>query len=319
MTGKWQNKKVGLLIGGLSKEREISLRTGKAIFEALQKKNYSTVAIDVNRQITDQLQKEAIDVAFIALHGTYGEDGSIQGLLEWLEIPYTGSGVLASALAFDKAVLNSLSRDLGFLVPQEMIFDKRFETIDYFISKFHSHSTTPTLLHFPVMVKPSREGSTINATIVHEEKEFKPALEKALQSDCKVLVEEFIKGKEVTVSILNGKALPSIEIAPKSGFYDYQSKYTKGMTEYILPARVSKECDQKMAQISEKLFRAIDCAGVARADFIVQGKEEKPYFLEINTIPGMTETSLVPKAAAHAGIGFGDLCETILEGANLKI
>ncbi len=310
---KWKSKKIGVLMGGISKEREISLRTGRAIFEALKKKGYDVASIDVGQNLVDQLKNNPMDCAFIALHGTYGEDGCIQGLLEWLRLPYTGSGVLASALAFDKAVLNSLSRDLGILVPKEIVFDAHHQTIDDFLSTIHD-----ARCGIPAVVKPSREGSTINVSIVSEVSQLKKALSLALQSDSKVLIEEYIKGKEVTVSVLNGKALPTIEIAPKDGFYDYQHKYTKGMTDYILPARVSEKCQKHLAVVSEKVFAAIDCNGVARADFIVTA-DERAYFLEINTIPGMTETSLVPKAAAHAGISFEDLCEQILETAGLKL
>lgn len=297
-------------MGGLSKEREISLRTGNAVLQALQKKGIPALAIDCGFNLTDQLSDAKIDCAFIALHGPLGEDGCIQGLLEWLQIPYTGSGVLASALGMDKAVLNRVSRDLEFLVPQEVIFDCRFETVSDFLNRFKGD--------LPVIVKPSREGSTINCTIVKEKGGLKGAIEKALQSDVKVLVEEYIKGKEVTIAVLNGKALPAIEIVPKSGFYDYTSKYTKGMTEYILPARVSQGCLENLSKISLSLYQTIDCSGVIRVDFIVSDKGEKPFFLEVNTIPGLTETSLVPKAAAHAGISFEDLCEAILNDASLK-
>ena len=303
--------KVGILLGGLSKEREISLRTGNAVLSALKKKGYDCVAIDCDQTLPQQILAAKIDTAFIALHGPLGEDGCVQGLLEWMKIPYTGSGVLASALAMDKAVLNRISRDLEFLMPVEAIFDARFESIPDFVSRFQDP--------FPVIVKPSREGSTINITIVKEKKELQAALEVALKSDVKILVEEFIHGKEVTVAVLNGKVLPSIEIAPKSGFYDYASKYTKGMTEYILPARLSERCLSKLGQISETIYKTIDCAGVIRVDFIVTAPDEKPYFLEVNTIPGLTETSLVPKAAAHVGMSFENLCEAILKSASLKI
>lgn len=304
-------RRIGVLMGGLSKEREISLKTGKAVLEALKRKGHNAVAVDCGRDLPAQLKKENIETAFICLHGPLGEDGCLQGMLEWLRIPYTGSGVLASALAMDKAVLNRLSRDLGFTVPREEIFDQRHETIANFLKRLE--------LPPPLMVKPSREGSTINAAVVRKSAELKTAIETALKSDCKVLVEEFIAGKEVTVGVLNGKALPTIEIAPKSGFYDYSSKYTKGMTEYILPARISSACESNLADISEHLFRAIDCSGVVRCDFIISGSNEIPYFLEVNTIPGMTETSLVPKAAANAGLSFDDLCEAILKTASLKI
>lgn len=311
MKEKWKNKRVGVLLGGISKEREISLKTGNAVAQGLKKKGYEVVVIDCDTTLPEPLKKEKIDVAFIALHGPYGEDGGVQGLLEWMQIPYTGSGILASAMAMDKAVLNGLSRDLGVLVPKESVFDARFEKIDAFLSRCN--------IPVPLVVKPSREGSSINVTIVREEGKIREAIERALQSDCKILVEEFIVGKEVTIPILKGKALPSIEIVPKKEFYNYEAKYTKGMTEYILPARVSKECQRELNQVSEKLFRAIDAQGFARVDFMVSQKREEPYFLEINTIPGMTETSLFPKSAKESGISFEDLCEIILEDASLKI
>lgn len=310
MTGKWKNKKVAVLMGGLSKERQISLKSGKAVAGALRSKGYKVIEIDCGENLPEQLRPPAVDVAFVALHGPWGEDGCVQGLLEWMRIPYTGSGVLASALAMDKAVLNRVSRDLEFLVPAEAILDTRLESAEAFVQRFREK--------LPVIVKPSREGSTINVTIVRQKKELKPAIAQALGSDHKILVEEYVEGKEVTIAVLDGKALPSIEIVPKSGFYDYQSKYTKGMTEYILPARLSSRCIEKLNQISNRLFETIDCSGVIRVDFIVT-PEEKPYFLEVNTIPGFTETSLVPKAAKQAGVSFEDLCEVILEGASLKI
>lgn len=298
-------------MGGLSKEREISLKSGNAILNALKQKGYQVVAIDCGEDLPSQIKSAGIDVAFIALHGPLGEDGCVQGLLEWLKIPYTGSGPLASALSMDKAVLNRVSRDLEFLVPKETILDTRVESIDLFVQRFAES--------FPVIVKPSREGSTINVTIVKTKENLKAALETALKSDHKILVEEYIVGKEVTIAVLNGKALPSIEIVPKGGFYDYTAKYTKGMTEYILPARVSNRCIEKLNQISERLYQTIDCSGVVRVDFIVSTQGEKPYFLEVNTIPGFTETSLVPKAAKEALMSFEELCETLLEGASLKI
>lgn len=311
-------------MGGFSREREISLKTGSAVLEALKRSGYNAAGIDCGADLMEVLGAENIDVAFIALHGPYGEDGCIQGVLEWLRIPYTGSGVLASALAMDKAVLNHLGRDLGLHIPKEIVFDCRYETLPAFLKRLHQEfglairQPKSENVGFPVIVKPSREGSSINASIVRELSNLETAMTQALQSDCKVLVQEFISGKEITVAVLNGKALPSIEIVPKSGFYNFQSKYTQGATDYLLPARVSKVCLEKLRDISENVFRAIDCKGVARVDFIVNPVAEEPYFLEINTIPGMTETSLVPKAAAHAGISFEALCETILEGAGLQ-
>ena len=306
-----KNKKIGVLMGGISKEREISFKTGRAVLAALQRQGYQAFEIDAGIHLAEQLKTESVEIAFICLHGNFGEDGTVQGLLEWLGIPYTGSGVLASALAMDKAILNRLVAQVGVTIPREKVFVAGDETLDHFIHSCHDP--------LPLVVKPAREGSTINVSIVRKQTDLRAAVEQALQSDTKVLVEEFIVGKEITVSVLNGRALPIIEIAPKSGFYDYQSKYTKGMTDYIIPAGISEACQEKVQGISERLYRMIDCAGVVRADFMVQEKTEVPYFLEINTIPGMTETSLVPKAAAHAGINFDPLVVQILNGAALKI
>ncbi|MDO8493874.1 MAG: D-alanine--D-alanine ligase [Deltaproteobacteria bacterium] len=305
-----KQSKIGVLLGGISKEREVSLRTGAAVANALKNKGFSVISIDCGNDFVAQIAKSGIDVAFIALHGAFGEDGCVQGVLESLRIPYTGSGVLASALAMDKAVLNSFLRGPEILMPEEEVFSAETDSIDQFLRKKRN---------FPLFVKPSREGSTINATIVRDQKKLKEGIEQALQSDSKILVQEFIEGKEITVSILNGRVLPSIEIVPKSGFYDYTSKYTKGMTEYILPANVSKKTEQEMNRVSLKVWEMIDCSGIARVDFIVSKGEEKPYFLEINTMPGMTETSLVPKAAAKEGISFENLCEQILETASLQV
>ena len=307
---KFKDKKIAVLMGGLSKEREISLRTGKAVSAALKNKKYHVVDIDCDLSIVDRLRSEKIEAAFIALHGNFGEDGTIQGILEWLKIPYTGPGVLASALAMDKAALNQFLLLKRLTLPQNQIYLASRETIDSFVNRYAGP--------FPAIVKPSREGSTINVTRIEKKSELKKGLQTALESDNKILVEEFVVGKEITVSVLNGTLLPFIEIVPKGGFYDYQSKYTKGMTDYVLPARISETCEKKIKEATLSLLRLIDFPGAVRLDYIVDTKKEKPYFLEINTIPGMTETSLVPKAAAAAGISFDDLVETILEGASLK-
>lgn len=311
MRGIYKNKKVGVLMGGFSPEREISLKTGGAVEGALKGRGYDTVAIDCTPRLARQLREAGVEVAFVALHGPYGEDGCVQGLLEWLQIPYTGSGPLASALCMDKAVLNGLSRDLGVCLPAESVWDARHESEGAFLARLG--------LKPPVVVKPSREGSSINITLVRDRSELSQALKRALASDSKILVQEYVEGKEVTVSVLKGQSLPSVEIVPKKIFYDYDAKYTKGMSEYVVPARLSEPCLKELASVSEKLFRAIDCSGFIRVDFIVGREREKPYFLEINTIPGMTETSLFPKAAKAAGIDFEELCEILLDDASLKV
>lgn len=304
MRSKWGSKKIGVLLGGTSKEREISLKTGAAIAGALKRKGYSVMTIDCGLNVQKQIEDAGIDAAFIALHGNFGEDGQVQRLLEKMKIPYTGSGPETSALAMDKVALNRLCRQWGMTLPQEEVFEGTADQVDSFLNRFS--------LPLPVIVKPSREGSSINLTVVRHEQELKPAVLRALQSDSKVLLQQFIEGKEVTVSVLNGKALPSIEIIPHNGLYDYESKYTKGKSDYIIPARVSEKTQSELSRITEEVYRKIGGRGFARVDFIVD-IQETPYFLELNTIPGMTETSLVPKAAKAVGIEFDDLCEAILE------
>lgn len=312
MNGKWKGKKIAVLFGGTSKEREISLRTGSAIIEALKRREYNVVGIDVNDgfELVARLKSEKPEGVLIALHGKYGEDGCVQGLLEMLRIPYTGAGVMASSVGMDKVITNHVARELGIVCPEEMVFD--------FSNGANCSAVDKLSFGPPVIVKPSREGSTINMTIVHEKAALADAIKKAIESDTKVIVQKYIKGKEITVGILNGRVLPALEIAPKSGFYDYTSKYTKGMTEYIVPARIEKNVAERIQGASEMLYKALECEGTARADYIVT-EDNKAYFLEINTIPGMTELSLVPKAAKHIGIGFDDVCEQLLEGARLKV
>lgn len=310
MAGSWKGKKIGVLMGGVSKEREISLKTGTAVGNALMRRGYDVVFIDIGDDAFRRVSHANIDVAVIALHGKFGEDGCIQGMLEMMRIPYTGAGVLGSSVGMDKVVCNRVVRQLGIPVPDDIVFVAGEDEPEHFAAGL--------LIDFPVIVKPSREGSTINVTIVEHPKDLADALRVAAASDDKVLVEQFIRGKEVTVGVLNGKALPTLEVAPKSGFYDFSSKYTAGRTEYIVPARIGEELAGRLQRWSEQVFHAIECSGAARVDFIVD-EQEKPYFLEINTIPGMTELSLVPKAAKHIGLSFDDVAEAVLESAALKV
>jgi D-alanine-D-alanine ligase len=304
-----KKKKVAVLMGGVSREREISLKTGKAILKALTEKGYSVTPIDVGGDISERLAKEKIECAFIALHGRFGEDGTIQGLLELMGIPYTGSGVLASALAMHKIMAKK------FFI-YEKIPTPRFEVFQR--KAIEKDLSQPISLPLPLVVKPAREGSTIGISIVRKEEEWVPALKRAGEYDEEILVEEFMKGKEITVGILEDIPLPIIEIVPKSGFYDYHSKYTKGETQYILPARISREKYLYAQEISLKAYQSLGCSGVTRVDLMTD-ENENPFVIDINTMPGMTETSLLPKAASYAGIPFGDLAERILLGASLKI
>jgi len=304
-----KEKRIGVLMGGMSRERDISLKTGKAVAKALTTKGYQVQPIDVTPRIAETLSKEKIDCAFLALHGRFGEDGTIQGMFELMRIPYTGSGVLASALALHKVMAKRIFH-------YEKIPTPMFDVLH--VQMIKKGPPREISLPLPVVVKPAREGSTIGISIVTKEKQWIPALKKAGQYDEEILVEEFIKGREITVGILEGLPLPIIEIAPKSGFYDFHSKYTKGETEYIIPARIPREKYLAAQDLSLKAFRALGCSGVARVDLMLD-ERNNPFVLEVNTMPGMTETSLLPKAANYAGIAFEELAERILLGASLKM
>jgi D-alanine-D-alanine ligase len=255
------------------------------------------------------LVKKKIECAFLALHGKFGEDGTIQGMLELMRIPYTGSGVLASALALHKIVAKKV-----FLY--EKIPTPPFEV--FYREEIEKDPQKAIGIPFPYVVKPAREGSTIGVSVVRTEEAGVRALKEAGKFDKEILVEEFMKGKEITVGVLEDIPLPIIEIVPKSGFYDYHSKYTKGETQYIIPARIPREKYLLAQEISLKAFHALGCSGFARVDLMTD-EDGNPYVIDVNTMPGMTETSLLPKAAEFAGIPFGDLVERILLGASLKI
>lgn len=305
-------KKVAVLMGGLSKEREVSLRSGKAVAGALRKKGHDVTEIDADARVIDKLKTAKPEAAFIALHGKFGEDGTIQGILEWLRIPYTSPSVSTSALCHDKVWTKSVLRSLSLRLSPEMVF-RRHDDVDLWLKKF---DMAP--LEFPVIVKPSCEGSSIGIRRVYKRGDLKGALREGIVSDEVLLVEELIEGREITVGILNGKALPIVEVRPKSGFYDFKSKYTPGQTEYLVPAPLDDLFREELQASCEHIYSFLKLEGAVRMDFMLNEKGES-YFLEVNTIPGMTETSLLPKAAACAGLSFEDLCEEILKDARLKI
>jgi len=298
-------KRIGVLLGGQSAEREISIKTGQAALASLQRQGFQAVAIDVGANLPQQLSDEKIEIAFVCLHGRFGEDGRVQGLLEMLQIPYTGSGVLASSLIIDK------------VVTKEMLLYHELPTPGFEV--FNESDNVEELLqrcrHLPLVVKPSREGSTIGITIARSQEALRHGIDTAATLDRTVLIEEFIEGAELTVSVLNGEALPIIQIVPKSGFYDFHAKYTKGQTEYLLPAPLDEALYARIQRVSEEICKKLGCRGAARVDFMLRKQEF--YCLEVNTIPGMTETSLLPKAAREAGISFDQLVEQILLDADL--
>jgi len=304
----WTGKKVAVLYGGRSSEREVSLKTGKACADALAAKGYDVTLVDVGLDLPERLRAARIDVAFNALHGRWGEDGCVQGLLEAMAIPYTGSGVLASALGMDKVVSKAMFARAGLALIEYRVFPQA-----------QAGAIGPADLPFgiPCVVKPAGEGSSVGVHLVRDPAKLHAACLDAATFKGDVIVERYLKGVEVNVAVLDGKALGAIEIEPANDFYDYAAKYTAGTTRYHYPARIPEAHVKRVMAAAEQAHRGLGCAGVTRVDFIV-APDGTPYILEINTLPGMTATSLVPKIAAGLGISFPDLCERILEGAALK-
>ncbi|NOZ85630.1 MAG: D-alanine--D-alanine ligase [Deltaproteobacteria bacterium] len=303
-----KEKLIGVLAGGPSGERDVSLATGRAVADALESLGYRLIEIDPGPDVAEKLLHEGVDLVFNALHGRWGEDGCLQGVLEWLKIPYTGSGVLSSALAMDKVAAKRVFRQAGLPVPMERV-----------VKPGDASSIDPDSidLQLPLVVKPAREGSSLGVTVVRERKELRSAIDDAASFGGDVLVEEFIPGGEFSVGILNDEALGVIEIVPSKSFYDYEAKYADDAgTDYVYPARLPQRTRDLVAQMGLAAFRALKCEGYARVDFLVQG--EKAVLLEVNTLPGMTGHSLLPMIAKGEGIGFPKLCEKILESARLK-
>lgn len=299
--------RVGVLLGGLGPEREISLKTGEAVFAALERLGYDVVKIFVDADIDRVLRQTPIDVAFVALHGLYGEDGSIQGLLEMLQIPYTGSGVLASALAMDKLKAKELFR--LYNVPTPPYYGVDADQLDR-IAEVHSS------FGFPVFVKPRHGGSSVGAGRANDLAELAEKCESAADFDNSILVERHVAGREVAVGVLDGRALGAIEIVPTGRFYDYKSKYQSGQSDYHFPARLSPTRYKGVLNLAERAVRSVGASGACRVDLLVT-EGENEYVLEVNTLPGLTPTSLLPKIAAGAGYDFDKLVDAILERATL--
>lgn len=323
--------RIVLLLGGTSPERAVSKSTGKSVYEALVDLNYPTVIIDPAygdeqpennelyfanedyRPITNPNYIKAlnldvwekIDLAFLALHGKWGEDGTIQSMLELKEIKYTGSKVLASALAMDK-------------IKSKILFDHHNVRTPKWIAVKNGEIKTDSVtarikneLDFPVVIKPNDQGSTVGLSICKDENEVEGALILAYKYSERVLIEEYIPGRELTVAVLDNNPLPVLEIKPKHGIYDYECKYTSGMSEYIVPAQLPQQVFQELQVMAVQAFSALRCEGYARVDFRLN-PENKPYTLEVNTLPGMTSLSLVPKMAKAVGISFDELVEKII-------
>jgi D-alanine-D-alanine ligase len=306
--GTHSGKKVAVLYGGQSSEREVSLKTGAACAEALRSKGYDVTLVDVDREVAARLREAGAEVAFVALHGRYGEDGCVQGLLEAMGLPYTGSGVLASAAGMDKVLSKLLFKGLGLDVADYRVFPP---------SRAGAIHGADLPFALPVVVKPACEGSSVGVTLVKEAAALAEACREAARWKGEVIVERYVKGKEVQVAVLDGQALGVIEVVPANEFYDYAAKYTAGTTQYFYPARISDGEARRLMDAAETAHRGLGCAGVTRTDFILV-PDGTAYILEVNTLPGMTATSLVPKIAAGNGLDFPSLCERLLDGAALK-
>ena len=289
-------------MGGLSPEREVSLSTGNSVVKAMSRKGLKVFPIDVDRNIISKLK--GIELVFNALHGTYGEDGCIQGLLEYLKIPYTGSGVTGSALAYDK------------LKTKEILKLYNIPTANYEV--FYQNQSEPIKrkMDLPVVVKPTNQGSSFGVSIVKKEDEWSKALENAFSYSEEIIVESFIDGKLLAVGMYGEKPMPIVHICPKSGFYDYEAKYTSGKTKYICPANLSEKETKKCQETAKKVFKVLRGRGLPRVDIILDEKKT-PYVLEMNTLPGLTPNSLLPMAAKEMGISFDELIIEILKTAQL--
>jgi D-alanine-D-alanine ligase len=335
---------IALIVGGISSEREVSLASGRGILKALREIGHNVSVIDpiygsekvgediifkdlvskdyptdeVMRKLLSESRKKVIDcinsdlfddvdLAFIGLHGKYGEDGRIQSLLELRGIKYTGSDVLSSGIAMDKNITKMIFRNFNIPTADWMVISKK--------EKIEAKDIL-NKIKLPFVVKPNDEGSTVGLSIVQKESEIIQAIELGFKYTDKIMIEKYIKGRELTVSILGNTAYPLIEIKPKEGFYDYHHKYTKGMTEYICPAEVKEEVSKKAQELALKAYQSLGCSVYSRVDFLLDEKDDL-HCLEVNTLPGMTELSLVPKAVKTKGMGFNELIENII-GLSLK-
>ena len=304
--------RVAVLYGGLSAEYEISVLSGTGVLKALRARGVDALAFDIASEPLSKLKELGIDRAFIALHGRFGEDGAIQGALEILGIPYTGSGVMASAIAMDKVFTKRIWESQGLPTPGYIV-----------MGPDTSLNEVPDHLGLPLIVKPPHEGSTLGFSKVRGYSDMKDAYALALQFDDVVLGEEFIEGRELTVSIIgsgaDARALPIIEIVAPEGNYDYQNKYFSDDTRYLCPAPLEAGRAAQIQELAVRAFNAIGCEGWGRVDIMLRARDDEAFLLEVNTSPGMTGHSLVPIAARALGMAYEDLCIEILSGASLKI
>ncbi len=301
-----KNKHIAVLLGGWNSEREVSLRSGEAVYEALIRLGYQATKIDFSRKIFDQLKEIKPDIVFNALHGQFGEDGRIQSVCDILEIPYTHSGVLTSALCMDKVLTRKICATVGAKVPHYEILKKGENTQN--LEKIASVGK-------PFVIKPINEGSSVGVEVILPENNFDFSKYEWKYGD-EIIVEKYLAGQEIQVAVMGNKALGAIEIRPHGLFYDYKCKYTAGMTDYIMPAEISKEKYLEVLELAAKCHEIVGCRGVSRIDFILNNKnggDNNFYLLEVNTHPGFTATSLVPKIAKHVGISFEEIVEFLIK------
>ncbi|MBS9427461.1 D-alanine--D-alanine ligase [Photorhabdus luminescens] len=304
-------EKVAVLLGGTSAEREVSLLSGHAVLAGLREAGIDAHPVDTKDFPVTQLKEAGFEKVFIALHGRGGEDGTLQGVLEFLQLPYTGSGVMASALSMDKLRTKQLWQGIGLTVsPYVSMNSQQFERLtDFQLQEYVAD------LGLPLIVKPSLEGSSVGMTKVNEISELRGALEAAFRYDVDLLIEKWLYGPEYTVAILGDAALPSIRIQPAAVFYDYDAKYLSEETQYFCPSGLSDEKEQQLVEMALKAYQSVGCSGWGRVD-IMMDSDGGFYLLEVNTSPGMTGHSLVPMAARQAGLSFSQLVAKILELAD---
>lgn len=306
-----KDKQIIVLVGGPSKEAEVSRRTGGAIAEALISMGYQTKVLELRPEtMVEDIRAAGGDIVFNAIHGKYGEDGALQGALELAKIPYTGSGVMANAIGMNKKISKDVFKGAGIPTAFSRSYNAGRQELSAIAADIVKTFT------FPVVIKPATQGSSIGVKIVGKEAELLSDLEKVTEYDNILVAETYLDGDEFTISVVNGKSLPIIEIRPHSGAYDYQSKYMAGATDYLVPAPIDKALAKTMQELGETVFRELQCDGAIRLD-VRSNKAGGIFVLEYNTVPGMTSTSLVPKAARAVGISFPELCEMILLTAGL--
>lgn len=302
----WRDRRVGVLRGGISAERDISLMTGEAVCKALHDLGYAVTPIEVDATGVWVARVREIDVAFLALHGKFGEDGAVQGLLELSGVPYTGSGVLASALAMNKPMAKRIWETYGLPTPSWQVIEKE------------GVWEVSVQLGYPLVIKPCAEGSSVGVSIVRSQETLQSGLAEAFRYDAQALVETYIDGKEVTVGIVGEQALGAMEVIAKGEFHSYDVKYTAGREEFLLPAPLPAKVYERVLTTALAAHRTLGCSGYSRVDTRVNEQGEI-FLLEVNTLPGLTSLSYLPRIAGHAGLSYGDLVEAILQRATLHI